>query len=150
MGRTIVGLLVAFALGIAALDAHAQTEKWDQAKVTTLAAEYEGAVSGLRDAVRQSIAWTENPDKSKLYQIAQDLRQIEWLAQSLHADLKKGEGLEATTPVYLEMVETRNYAQADAMFVDINAQVKPKLDTARAAFAKLSAFYPQSAPKGAY
>lgn len=149
MGRRIAGLVAAFALGIA-LGAHAQTAKWDQAAVTSAAAEYEGAVTGLRDAVRQSIAWTQSPNLSSLYQVAQDLRQIEWLAQSLHADLKKGEGLEATTPVYLEMLETRNYAQAEAMFVDVNAQVKPKLDAARAAFTKLSAFYPQSAPKGAY
>lgn len=148
MKRWIVAAVAAFAV-VVALGANAQTEKWDQAKVTAAAAEFEGAVSGLRDAVRQSTAWTMSPDKSKLYQIAQDLRQIEWLAQSLHADLKKGDGLEATTPAFLEMVETREYAKADAAFVDINAQIKPKLDASRAAFAKLSAFYPSTPPKGA-
>ncbi len=146
MGRLIVGFVAAFALLVAS-GASAQTEKWDQAKVTAVAAEFESAVSGLREAAKQSVQWTMAPDKAPLYQVLQDLRQIEWLAQSLHADLAKGEGLEATTPVYMEMVETRNYAKADAMFVDVVASVKPKLDASRAAFAKLSAFYPATPPK---
>lgn len=149
MARKLATMIAAFALGVTSW-AHAQTAKWDQAAATAASADFEAAVTGLRDAVKQSLVWTQEPNKAPLYQIAQDLRQIEWLAQSLHADLVKGEGLDATTPVYLQMVETRSYAKADAMFVDIGAQIKPKLDASRAAFAKLSAFYPSTPPKGAY
>ncbi|MEX2206012.1 MAG: hypothetical protein WEF50_07255 [Myxococcota bacterium] len=144
MTRSIVTAIAALALFVAA-GAHAQTAKWDQAAVTAAAAEYEAAVTGLRDAVRKSTAWTMTPNKSKLYQISQDLRQIEWLAQSLHADLAKGEGLEATTPIFNQIQSNREYAKADAEFVDINDFIKPKLAASQAAIAKLSAFYP-SAP----
>jgi type II secretory pathway pseudopilin PulG len=142
MTRSIAMIVVAaLALSIAP-DARAQTAKWDQAAVTAAAKEYETAVTGLRDAVRQSSAWTMTPNKSKLYQISQDLRQIEWLAQSLSADLAKGEGLESTTPIFNQIQENREYAKADAMFVDINDFIKPKLAASQAAIAKLSAFYP--------
>lgn len=127
--------------------AQAQTAKWDQAAVTAAAAELESAVSGLRDAVRKSNAWNMTTDRSKMYQISQDLRQIEWLAASLHGDLEKGEGLEATTAVYEQILQRRDYAKSDAMFVDINDFLQPKLAATRAALSKLSAYYAkQSAP----
>lgn len=141
MTRSIAISVAAFALVIA-LGAQAQTAKWDQAAVTAAAADYEAAVSGLRDAVRKSTAWTTSANKSRLYQISQDLRKIEWLAQSLHGDLVKGDGLEATTPEYNEILENREYAKSDAMFVDISDFIKPKLEASRAALAKLAAFYP--------
>jgi hypothetical protein len=141
MTRSIAVVVAALALALAP-DARAQTAKWNQVAVTSAAKEYETAVTGLRDAIRQSSAWTTTPNKSKLYQISQDLRQIEWLAQSLHADLVKGEGLESTTPIFNQIQENREYAKADAMFVDINDFIKPKLAASQAAIAKLSAFYP--------
>jgi LmbE family N-acetylglucosaminyl deacetylase len=141
MTRTIAISVAAFALVIA-LGAQAQTAKWDQAAVTAAAAEYEAAVSDLRQSVRQSNYNTLSPNKSKIYQIMQDLRQIEWLAQSLHADLVKGQGLEETTPDYLEILENRGYAKADAIFVDITDFIRPKLAASQAALAKLAAFYP--------
>jgi hypothetical protein len=58
----------------------------------------------------------------------------------------KGEGLEATTPIYNQIQENREYAKADAAFVDINDFIKPKLEAARAAQAKLAAFYPAPKP----
>jgi len=146
MTRSIAIVVAALALMLAP-GASAQTAKWDQAAVTAAAADYEKAVTGLRDAVRQSTAWTMTPNKSKLYQISQDLRQIEWLAQNLHGDLVKGEGLEATTPIFNQIQENREYAKADAMFVDINDFIKPKLAASQAAIAKLSAFYPAAPGK---
>ncbi len=139
--KTSIAIGTAALFLVISLGAHAQTAKWDQTAVTAAAAEFESAVSGLRDAVRQSNAWSVTPNRAKLYQISQDLRKIEWLAQSLHGDLKKGEGLEATTPVYEEILENREYAKADAAFVDINEFLKPKITTSRAALAKLAAFY---------
>jgi hypothetical protein len=124
--------------------ARAQTARWNQAAVTAAAGELESAVSGLRDAVRKSTTWTTSPDKAELYEISQDLRQIEWLSTNLHADLKQGEGLEATLPVFNEILEARDYARADAAFVDISASIRPKLEAARAALVKLAAFYPNA------
>ena len=84
MTRSIAIVVAALALFVAP-GARAQTAKWDQAAVTAAAAEYETAVSGLRDAVRNSQAWTMTPNRAKLYEISQDLRQIEWLARTFTA-----------------------------------------------------------------
>lgn len=146
MARFFSATVAALAL-VVALGAHAQTAKWDQAAVTAAADEFEKAVSGLRDAVRQSQQASLAPNRAKTYQILQDLRQIEWLAQTLHADLAKGETMEATTPGFYEILENRDYAKADAMFVDISDFVAPKIAASRAALAKLQAFYPPP-PKG--
>jgi len=145
MTRSSAICFAAFAL-VVAFGARAETAKWDQAAVTAAAGEYEAAVTGLRDAVRKSTAWTLTPNRSKPYEISQDLRQIEWLAQDLHGDLSKGEGLEATTPNYSQILKNREYAKADAMLVDIDDFIKPKLAAAQAAMAKLSALCP-TAPK---
>jgi hypothetical protein len=148
MARFIAGTVAALALAlVVAQSATAQTAKWDQAAVTAAAAEFETAVSGLRDSVRQSQEASLAPNRSKTYQILQDLRQIEWLAQNLHADLVKGETMEATTPEFFEILENRDYAKADAMFVDISAFVAPKIAASRAALTKLMTFYP-TPPKG--
>ena len=140
MARSIA-IATAALLFVFAPGAQAQTAKWDQAGVTAAAAELESAVSGLRDAVRKSNAWTMTANRSNLYSITQDLRQIEWLTTSLHADLVSGEGLEATTPVYEQILQRREYVRADSAFLDLNEFVKPKLTAARAALSKLSAYY---------
>lgn len=133
----VAALTIMFALG-----ARAQTANWNQEAVTAAAGQLEAAVSGLRDAVRKSNTWTSSPDKSELYQISEDLRQIEWLATNLHADLKQGEGLEATLPIFNQILETREYARAEVKFVDISASIRPRLEAARAALEKLRAYYP--------
>jgi hypothetical protein len=145
MTRCIAISVASLALVIA-FAARAQTASWNQAAVTAAAGELESAVSGLRDAVRKSTTWKTSPDKAELYEISEGLRQIEWLSTNLHADLKEGEGLEATLPVFSEMLETRSYTRAEAKFVDISASIRPKLDAARAALGKLAAFYPN--PEG--
>jgi len=150
IARPIAGAIastVAVLALVLALSAHAQTAKWDQAAATAAAAELEKAVSALRDAVRQNQQATLAPNRADVYKILQDLRQLEWLAQSLHADLVKGETMEATTPGFYEILESRDYARADAVFVDISASVRPKIEATRAALTKLGAFYP-APPKG--
>jgi hypothetical protein len=133
-------------IGLPCFAARAQTASWNQEAVTAAAGELEAAVSGLRDAVRKSETWTTSPDKAELYEISQGLRQIEWLATNLHADLKQGEGLDATLPIFSEMLEARAYTRAEAKFVDISASIRPRLDAARAALARLAAYYPN--PEG--
>ena len=145
MARSIAGAVsgaVAALVFALAPSANAQTAKWDQAAVTAAAAEFDTAVSGLHDAVRQSQEASLAPGRADTYQILQDLRQIEWLAQTLHADLSKGATMQATAPTFYEMLETRDYAKADAAFVDVGDFVRPKIAASRAALVKLTAFYP--------
>jgi hypothetical protein len=141
--RTLAAFVAIAVIALPSFAARAQTASWNQEAVTAAAGELESAVSGLRDAVRKSKTWTTSPDQAELYEISQGLRQIEWLATNLHADLKQGEGLNATLPVFNEILETREYTRAEAAFVDISASIRPKLDAARAALARLAAYYPK-------
>jgi len=68
------------------------------------------------------------PNKAPLYQVLQDLRQIEWLGAELARRPVEGRGTRSRRPrLYFQMVETRGYAKRMRMFVDIVASVKPKL-----------------------
>lgn len=144
--QRLAAFLVVAVIALPSFAARAQTAKWNQEAVTTAAGQLEAAVAGLRDAVRKSTTWTTSPDQSELYEISQGLRQIEWLSTNLHADLKQGEGLAATRPIFFEILETRDYTRAEAAFVDISASIRPKLEAARAALAKLATYYPN--PEG--
>jgi len=44
--------------------------------------------------------------------------------------------------MFQQIQQNREYAKADAEFVDISDFIKPKLAASRAAIAKLSAYYP--------
>lgn len=150
MTRSLAGAIASAVAVLALTVAHgadAQTAKWDQKAVTAAAAEFETAVTGLRNAIRMNQEATLAPDRGDTYQILQDLRQIEWLAENLVADLAGGASMEATKPAFYEMLETRDYAKVDGMYVDISDFVKPKIAASRAALAKLQAFYPPP-PKG--
>jgi hypothetical protein len=121
----------------------AQTQKWDQAAATQIAGDLETAVSGLRDIVRASPQLqVPSSNRTYIYQILDDLRQMEFMSQSLHSRLSAGEGLEETTPTYNKLQQTRRDTEVLAQKVDISTITKPKLDAAREQLAKLAPYYP--------
>lgn len=139
-------ILAALTLALCLSLAHgaaAQTQKWDQATVTDLADQLEKAISGLRDIVRGS-AQTQVPSsrRSYIYEILDNLRQLEFLSGSLHARLKSGEGLDETTPTYNKLQQIRRDTEVIAQKVDITDITRPKLDAAQAVLAKLAVYYP--------
>jgi hypothetical protein len=72
MRRAIIGSLIAFTF-LVAFDGHAQTENWNQAKVTALAGELSNAVSGLRDALMNSAQWqAESAMDDTLWGVSED------------------------------------------------------------------------------
>ena len=121
----------------------AQTQNWDQATVTQIATDLEQSISGLRDIVRGS-PQLQNPSSRRtyIYQILDNLRQMEFMSGSLKARLKDGEGLEETTPTYNKLQQVRRDTEVIAQKVDISAITKPKLDAAREQLAKLAPYYP--------
>ena len=138
----LAALALALCLGFAD-GAAAQTQKWDQAVVTDLSDQLEKAISGLRDTVRSSTQ-TQVPSsrRSYIYEILDNLRQLEFLSGSLHARLKSGEGLEETTPTYNKLQQIRRDTEVIAQKVDITEVTRPKLDAAQAVLAKLAVYYP--------
>jgi hypothetical protein len=110
-------------------------------RVTAIAKELEAAVSGLRDAVKNSPAWDNPQQKRNLYKIADILRQIEQESTSLHAQLAKGAGMERpSTTIGIQTPKRR--AEALAPKSDVTAFTKPKLDRATEVLSSSEPFYP--------
>ena len=122
--------------------ASAQTQKWDQAATTDAANKLEAAISGLRDILQASPQLQAIATRRYMYEIMDNLRQMEFLSQSLSSRLKKGEGLEETLPTYNKLQQIRRDTQVLAQKVDITAITRPKLDEAQTWLAKLEPYYP--------
>lgn len=145
MPRSVLVTLAAFVVTLStsfAREAAAQSLPWNQEVVTARAGELEEAVSGLRDAVRQSPNWQIPTQRKRLYDISDNLRMIEQAATSLHAALRGGEGMEATQPTYKRLQQIRRDTVVLAERVDISAITKPKLDKAKDILAKIEPYYP--------
>ena len=141
MTRPIVAAL-GLALLLGSGQAAAQTAKWDQAAVTDIAGNLEKSITGLRNIVRGSAQFQVPSNRRYMFEITDNLRQLEFLSQSLHARLKDGEGLEETTPTYNRLQQIRRDTEVTAQKVDITAITKPKLDEAQSWLAKLAPYYP--------
>ena len=145
MTRPLVVTLAAFLLlhtmGFAR-EAAAQAKPWNQEVTTALAGELEDAVSGLREAVRQSPNMQYPTQRRPLYKILDNLRMIEQSATSLHASLKGGAGMEETLQTYQRLQQIRRDTEYLAQQVEITAFTKPKLDKARDVLGKLEPYYP--------
>ena len=122
--------------------ASAQTQAWDQAAATEAAGKLESAIVGLRD-ILQTSPQLQNPGTRRLmYEIMDNLRQMEFMSQTLHASLSKGAGLDETLPTYNKLQQERRYTEVLSKRVDISAITQPKLDEARTWLAKLEPYYP--------
>jgi hypothetical protein len=143
MVRPILAAVVLVQILCFAQLASAQTQKWDQAAVTQISVDLEKALSGLRDIVRSSPQFqVPSSRRAYLFEILENLRNMEFMAQSLTVRLKNGEGLEETTPTYNKMQQIRRDTEVIARKVDITAVVQPKLDLAREQLAKMAPYYP--------
>lgn len=142
MVRPILAALALVQILSFAPSASAQTQKWDQAVATEAADKLVGAISGLRDILMTSPQLTMPSTRRVMYEIMDNLRQMEFLTQSLSARLKKGEGMEETLPTYNKLQQMRRDTQVLAQKVDISAITRPKLDDAQMWLAKLEPYYP--------
>ena len=142
MIRPFLALALVFALGVASF-AGAQTQKWDQKAVAAIAVDLEKSISGLRDIVRASPQLqVPSSRRTYIYEILDNLRQMEFLSGSLKTRLASGEGLEETTPTYNKLQQIRRDTEVIAQKVDISDITRPKLDAARDQLAKMEPYYP--------
>ena len=136
------GVLVTALLLLSTERSSAQTEAWNQEKVTALAGELESAVAGLRDALRKNPMWENPQQKAPLYRLADKLRLIESECASLHARLAKGEGMEETQPAYEHIQRLRRDAEVEGSRTEVSTFIRPKLDRAREVLSMIAPFYP--------
>ncbi len=139
--RTLAMFALVPLLGLAHASA-AQTQKWDQVMVTEAASKLPAAIDGLRDIVRAGPA-VQNPSSRKYaYQIMDNLRQMEFTAQTLKIELGKGAGMDETLPTYNRLQQLRRETEVLAQKVDITAATRPKLEEAKMWLKVLEPFYP--------
>jgi hypothetical protein len=100
------------------------------------------SIDGLRDILRTSPQLTAISTRRYMFEIMDNLRQMEFLSQSLSSRLKGGEGMEETLPTYNKLQQIRRDTQVLAQKVDISAITRPKLDEAQTWLAKLEPYYP--------
>ena len=139
--RTLATLVLVPLLGLALASA-AQTQKWDQLMVTEAASKLATSVAGLRDLIRGG-GTTQTPTNRKVvYQIMDNLRQLEFSTHTLKIELGKGAGMEETQPTYNRIQQLRRDTEVLAQKVDITAVVRPKLEEAKNWLKILEPFYP--------
>ena len=71
-----------------------------------------------------------------------NLRQMEFTAQTLKVELGKGAGMEETLPTYNRLQQLRRETEVLAQKVDITAVTRPKLEEAKMWLKVLEPFYP--------
>ena len=141
MTRLAVASLVSLALLLAGA-ARAQTEKWNQEKVTALSGELMSSVSGLQNALQNS-AQAQNPLlEDTLAQVGDLLGLFEFEATHLNALLASGKGLRATLPAYKRLQELHAELTPYGGQVELSAFLAPPVAKAKAALTALAKYYP--------
>jgi hypothetical protein len=140
--RAVLGSLAAFALLLAS-DAGAQTQKWDQAKVTALAGQLSSALSGLRNALMNSAEWQASyAIDDTLWGVAEDLRMMEFEATQMNADLTNSAGMKQTLPAYVHLQQLHREVSQYQGQMAVGAFLAPPLAKAKGLLAQLAAYYP--------
>jgi hypothetical protein len=141
MSRFAVAVSVSLALLVAGA-AGAQTEKWNQQKVTALSGELMNSVQGLQTDLENSSQAMDPMMEDTVAQISDALGILEFEAIHLNAMLKSGKGLKKTLPAYKRLQEIHSELMGYQGQIAITAFLSPPLTKAKTALAKLAAYYP--------
>src|SRR5262245_57963820 len=141
MRRIAIAACAALALFLAGA-ASAQTEKWDQKKVTALSAQFMNAVSGLQTALRQNPQMQDPTQEYTLGAVTDTLNLLEFESTHLNAMLTKGAGMRGTLHAYYrlqELVQELVPYQGQVMLTDF---LTPPIQKGRTALVELAKYYP--------
>jgi hypothetical protein len=141
MSRFAFAASVSLALLVAGA-AGAQTEKWNQEKLTAISAELVSSVSGLQNDLNNSAQAMDPMMEDTVAQVSDGLGLLEFEAIHLNALLKSGKGLKATLPAYRRLQELHSELMGYSGQIAIGAFLSPPLTKAKAALTKLAAYYP--------
>ena len=120
-------------------------QPWDQQKVTQIASQLAEAVSGVYDEFRMQPAITiASMQANARYKLQDELRLLESETRELARQLKSGEGLDATQPIYDRIGgvarEAREYARKQLVV----EPVQKRVDRAEELWAQLTPYYTNS------
>jgi hypothetical protein len=122
--------------------ARAELAAWDQAKVTALAKDLETTSVALYDTFYKQPTPTVGSGQSRAYQrLKQEVRRIRSEARELGGALGKGEGQEATAPIYENLMQVVRDAREDARQVFTGADVADKASAVRSVLNQLGPYY---------
>jgi leucyl-tRNA synthetase len=139
--RIGLALGAAALLGLASPSATAESATWDQAKVTAIAKELADAVKDLKDVVRQNPDQVSGPQRRAQYAAREDLRLLSNTTRHLAMELERGEGREATLPVYRRVQTLRRDAEEDGRKAMIQTSTMEKIAVAEEILARLAPYY---------
>jgi hypothetical protein len=141
MKRLAFVSLTALAL-FAAAAASAQTEKWNQAKVTALAGDLVNSVSNLQNQLQNNAQAGDPFMEETVWQVGDSLGLLEFEALRLQALLTSGKGMKQTLPAYKRLQQLHRECQAYTGQFQQTAILSPPLTKAKAALTSLAAYYP--------
>jgi hypothetical protein len=137
-----IAILLSFAALTQAGVARAELAAWDQAKVAALAKQLTPATDALYDAFYKQPPATVGSGQARAYQrLKQDVRRIRTEARELDGALAKGEGQEATLPMYENLMQVVRDARDDARQVFTTADVAERASAVRALLNQLGPYY---------
>jgi hypothetical protein len=120
----------------------AAQQAWDQPKVTQIASELAETVSGLYEEFRkQPPADVGSMQSRARYKLQDELRLLEGETRELARQLKSGEGLEATQPIYARIGGLARDAREEGRRQLIPKPVQDRVDRAEALWAQLTPYY---------
>ena len=135
-------LVLAAALALTPTPILAAQNPWDQQKVTQIASQLVEAVSGVRDEFRKQPPDTiASMHSNARYRLQDELRLLESETQEFMRQLKSGEGLEATQPIYDRIGSIARDARENARKQLVTDPVQKRVDHAEELWAQLTPYY---------
>jgi len=135
-------VLAAAALALTPTPILAAQQPWDQQKVTQIASELAEAVSGVRDEFRKQPPPTiASLHSNAHYRLQDELRLLESETRELMRQLKSGEGLDATQPIYDRIGSLARDARENGRKQLVAEPVQKRIDRAEELWAQLTPYY---------
>lgn len=139
--RRTIALGAALALLLLPTAALAELAKWDQARVTQIAEEFEVAMKDLRQEMQAAPPMTDPARQRALYVALDDIRIMTNSATLLANKLKAGEGREETFAAWRRLDLLRRDFEENARKAMIEDAIMQKIFTAGELLIRLTPYY---------
>jgi hypothetical protein len=140
--RVRVAGIASTVFALTATPTPAARQTWDQERVTQIAGQLAEAVSGVYEAFRMQPPVDTSPMQSHArYRLMDELRLLEGETRELARQLKSGEGLDATQPIYDRIGVLARDAREEGRKQLVAKPVQERVDHAEELWAQLTPYY---------
>jgi len=123
-------------------------QAWDQQKVTQIANQLAEAVSGVYEEFRrQPPVDISSMQSESRFRLQDELRLLEGETRELARQLKAGEGLDATRPIYDRIGVLARDAREEGRRELVTKAVQERVDRAEGLWAQLTPYYTNATEK---